>query len=243
MLDSSLKSSQVICQALGLEPGGVPAKKDGVCALCGAPVKTGQMQAPLSLGPGFVDDLYLAARGSHIICGWCTNVMGLEGLRATGYGVFSAEGVRPFRKWGDIAKSLLDPPVVPFAMVYATANNQHMAWRAPVNDSQDLFYVRVGLRDLKIRRRVLFQSIEDCVLLGTALESGKMPNVVRKTLPHPFLCLSPDLKDVGHGIFNAKVFPLAASTPGLAEPLARLRSLTLGESWALRFVLAVKPQD
>jgi CRISPR type IV-associated protein Csf1 len=244
---STVKSSEVICRSMGLAPLGVPAGKDGVCALCGAVIHVGDLQAPLSLGQAFMDDLYLAARGSQITCGWCVPCMGKEGLMTTGYGAFSTSAEpMPFRKWGDIAKALLNPPEPPFVMVYATANNQHMSWRAVVNYSKDMFYVRVGLRDLKIRRNILVDAIQDCVLLGNALEDAKALKPgkkaaasVRKTLQHPFANLSPDLKDVDHATFRPNVYKVVSEIPELQAALDRLIALTLGESWALRFVLAI----
>lgn len=247
-INPSLKSSELVCRARGDEPAGVLAEQPGVCALCGCEIKPGDLQVSLSLGDGFMDDLYLSARGSQVVCGWCPPTMTADGLKVTGHGVFSPEGVRPFRKWGDIAASLQEPPQPPFVMVYATANNQHMAWRAPVNWSRELFYVRVGLRDLKIRRQVLLAAIDDCALVAEAIDrlkeektqQNKQPKAgkaVKKTLPHPFASLSSDLKDIGHGRFKPVAFEAAAKDELIKAALDRLLNLTLGETWALRFLL------
>lgn len=164
-----LTSSVVIVNALRLEPNGLEANTKGTCALCGLTINESDMYSPLSIGPGFMDDISMAARGSNIICGHCNILMSVELLRQTGYGVFSSDGILPFRKWNDISIALTNPPNPPFVMVYATANNQHMGWRAPVNLSRELFYVRVGLRDLKIRRQVLLEAVKKCRILGEAL--------------------------------------------------------------------------
>lgn len=235
-----MKSSELVCRALNYEPSGVPAKTQGICALCGNPIAVGELQAPLSLGVGFMDDLSLAARGSQVVCGWCPPLMAVDGLRQSGFGVFSLEGYRPFRKWGDIAAALLDPPEPPFSMTYATANNQHMGWRSPVNLSRDLFYVRVGLRDVKIRRQQLKQAVADCVLLGEAIEARKKTKTdapAKKTLPNPFISISNDLKDIKHARVKPAVFDLVDTDPELKAAFDRIMSLTLGETWALRFVL------
>lgn len=165
----NLTSSVVVLKAMGLEPDGIPATTAGVCALCGLDIPEGDLCSPLSLGPGFMDDLSMSARGSHTICGHCGALLTADGLRKTGYGAFSAVGVAPFRKWADIAQQVTEPPEPPFVMAYATANNQHMAWRSPVNFSRDLFYVRVGLRDLKIRRQTVLASVDTCRVLGEAI--------------------------------------------------------------------------
>lgn len=226
-------SSMIVASALGLLPDGVPAGDEGDCAMCGLHIRPGDLAAPLTLSGGFVDDIYMAARGQRNICGYCVPLLGIDGLRASGYGAFGADGVKPFRKWADIASALMEPPEPPFVMAYATANNQHMAWRAPVNLSRDAYRVRVGLRDLLIRRPALREAIEDCRLTGEAMgykTEGK------KTLPHPFAVLSSDLKDVAHGRLR-RITKDAEQLPGFAEAIARIRALTLGETWALRFVL------
>ena len=236
----SITSSVVIAQALGITPDGVPAKADGICALCGLDIAPGDLCAPLSLGDGFMDDVSMAGRGSKVICGHCAPMMTADALRQTGYGAFSiVSGAHPFRKWADVAKMLTNPPDAPFVMVYATANNQHMAWRAPVNLSRDLFYVRVGLRDLKIRRKILVEAVEHCRFLGDALYAGKKSTGARKTLPNPFIEMAPDLKDASHGLFHPKVYSeeMRASVDGFVKHMQAVMSLTVGEVWALRFVL------
>lgn len=238
----SISSSKVVAGALGLKPDGIPAQKDGHCAFCGHEIKAGDPYVPFTVGGAFMDDLTLAARGSDMTCGYCPHVLSAEGLRTTGYGVFSATGASPFRKWGDIAESLKNPPEPPFVMVYATANNQHMAWRAPVNHSRDLFYVRVGLRDLKIHRQKVLDAVAVCNRVG--LKMGRTSDPSRKTLINPYRTLSSDLKDPNHADLSAAINQ--PSRPGFAhlkddreyqDDLKFLMGLTLGETWALRFIL------
>jgi len=242
----SITSSELIARAVGIQPTGTPAESAGVCALCGAEIKEGDLASPLALGPSFMDDLYMACRGSKVVCGWCGPHLTKQGIVATGFGVFSlAEGSRPFRKWGDIAKAITDPPPPPFVMVYSNAQQQHMAWRAPVNWSRDQFYVRVGLRDLKIRHRFLEDAAQACILLGKAItearlkrtKSKKLSKVAKKTLPNPFVYMSSDLKDISHARVVPMAFEVAQKSPVLQEALDKVQRLTLGESWALRFIL------
>lgn len=239
----AITSSVVICKALDIAPDGVPAKETGVCALCGLDIAKGDLSAPLALGDGFMDDISMAGRGSKVICGHCAPLMTADALRKTGYGAFNTtSGAHPFRKWADVAAMLTNPPETPFVMTYATANNQHMAWRAPVNLSRDLFYVRVGLRDLKIRGQVLADAVEQCRVLGEALYADKKASSdasIRKTLPHPFIEMAPDLKSASHGMLNPKVYSngMRNSVEGFVEHLTAVMSLTAGEVWALRFIL------
>lgn len=218
--------------------------------MCAADIPQGGLHVALALGSGFTDDLDMGARGSHMVCGHCVPLMGRAGLMASGHGVFSAAGVQPFRKWADIAQALLEPPEPPFVMSYATAKNQHMAWRSPVSYSRDMFHVRVGLRDLKIRRPVLLQAIRLCQHLGShpEVETRKQGTTQAKTLPNPFISLSPDLKDVDAGQIKPKVRAILESASAAAgrdagaddathEAIRQILNLTQGEVWALRFVL------
>jgi CRISPR type IV-associated protein Csf1 len=230
----NITSSVVVAKALGLAPDGAAAREACSCAMCGLAIEVGDLSAPLALGPSFMDDLSLANRGSQMMCGYCAQLVTVKNLMASGFGAFG-KNARPFRKWADIAASLIDPPEPPFVMVYATANNQHMAWRAPVNFSREAYRVRVGLRDVLIRRDVLRRAVEQCRVLGEALGysvAGK------KTLPHPFAMLTNDLKSVEHGrLRRLDKARMEAAGPHAAEALKFVRELTLGETWALRFVL------
>ena len=250
MTDRLISPSEIVTKALGYKPDGVPAKQACVCAYCGHAIGVGEIRVPFTTGQSFMDEHYLAAKGSHDVCGWCVPLLSPEGLRASGHGVFGPDGFMPFRKWRDIASAVMEPPRTPFVMVHATANNQHMAWRAPVNYARDLYRVRVGLRDLLIRRPVLEEAVELCRVLGESprvvgeratTRNVKVPkSKAAKTLPNPFAYLSPDLKDARHGTLTAAVANLR-SDPGITSKeqaaLAFVQRLTLGETWALRFVL------
>lgn len=235
-------SSMIVSKARGFEPDGIPSKKEGHCAFCGTEIRAGDLQVPFAVSGGFMDDLSLASKGSDMTCGWCVHSISAEGLRATGYGVFSLkDGVMPFRKWADVSAALLSPPEGPFVMTFATANNQHVAWRAPVNYSRDMFYVRVGLRDLKIRRHKLFEAVDVCARVATAIGRGESKG---RTLPNPFDGLSPDLKDASHaslGYLTASLtkekYAHLKDDASFHADLDFLKGLTLGETWALRFVL------
>lgn len=237
----ALTSSVIVVTALGMRPQGATATAEAVCAMCGLQINVGDLQAPHPYGQAFTDDLSLAARHSDCVCGYCATLTTIDGLRGAGFGVFSSQGVAPFRKWQEIADALLNPPAPPFVITYSTANSQHMGWRAPVNESRDLFLVRLGTRDVSIRRAVLRDAVQACALLGSLPGvRPKTDNSARKTLPNPFVSMSSDLKDPSHGRFHPGLYLEEARKDWTArheEALALLRSISLGESWALRFVL------
>ena len=235
-----LTSSSIVVSGLGLKPTGTPAEQDCVCAMCGVHIHRGSLCTPASYSQAFTDDISLAARGSPIICGDCVTLGTAAALRSSGFGVFTRDQALPFRKWADIAAALMNPPESPFVMCYATANSQHMGWRSVVNYSREAFHVRVGLRDLLVRAAKLREAVQACDLLG------KLPGVLpkgattRKTLPNPFLTLSPDLKDSAHGKLHPGIYAAPARAVWTLEheaALSLLKGLTLGETWALRFVL------
>ncbi|MDA8377684.1 MAG: type IV CRISPR-associated protein Csf1 [Planctomycetia bacterium] len=231
-----LTSSDIVCMAMGLKPEGALAPHEGTCSFCGKNIWPGDRYTKFSVGPSFMDVADLAAKGSGMTCGHCTPLMSSAMLRATANGIFSESGVQPFAKWVDVARGLLNPPEPPFVMLYATRKSQHMAWRARVNLSRDLFYVRVGLRDLKIRRPVLLSAVQACQTLGTFM--GIKPTA--KSLAHPFAVLSSDLKDPAHSLLRRKgpEKTLDEAAEAYPEAYQLIQSLTLGETWAMRFLLS-----
>lgn len=235
-----LASSHIVVSGLGLKPTGTPAEQDCVCAMCGVHIPRGSPSAPATYSQSFTDDISLAARGSPFICGDCVTLGTADALRFSGFGVFTRDQALPFRKWADIASALMNPPEPPFVMCYATANSQHMGWRSVVNYSREAFHVRVGLRDLLVRAAKLREAVQACELLGSL--PGVLPKSAapRKTLPNPFLTLSPDLKEASHGKLHPGLYAEPARqvwTPEHDAALSLLKGLTLGETWALRFVL------
>jgi CRISPR type IV-associated protein Csf1 len=198
------------------------------------------------------------------MCGWCAVLTGKDGLLQSARGVFSAAGVTPFGAWLAIKAALLEPPEPPFVALYATKNNQHMAWRAPISFSRDLFYVRVGEDSLLIRRPVLNQALDASTRLRGALDdhfqkrasaSGAKPRAAadaaklraksaRRTVPHVFLKLSSDIKDTDHGVINPSLYKVEGVREGtLGDDLRLLENLTLGELWAMTFVTYLGSQE
>ncbi|WP_139313478.1 type IV CRISPR-associated protein Csf1 [Rhodoferax antarcticus] len=240
MSGTSISSSVIVSSGLGYKPEGVASKVEGVCSFCGLHIAKGDLASPFSVSSAFMDDISLAARGSGLTCGHCAPLMTATALRESGYGVFTKGGTQPFRKWVDIANAIRNPPNEPFVMAYATANNQHMGWRAPVNFSSALFYVRVGLRNLKIRHKYLMEAVDVSQVVGLAF--GRESSA--KTLAHPFVRLSSDLKEIGHAGLIVNYKPKELEDEAYRKLLAEhqdnidfLMDLTLGETWALRFLL------
>lgn len=244
-MQNKISPSTIVRKALGMEELGSPVQQETECCMCGRHLRIGDLAFRAAFSSGFTDDIDLAKRGTPnpMTCGDCMPLTTIEGLRNSGFGAFNLEGAKPFRKWVDVATALLNPPAPPFVLCYSTAKSQHMAWRSPVNYSTEMFYVRVGLRDLLVRRKRLIDAPAICARMATAIygEQSDKKRAATKTLPHPFKSLSPDLKDLEHGRLNPRVYALEMKTeppyPEFHEDLNWLRSLTPGETWALRFTL------
>ena len=235
--------SRIAIEALGIAPEGAPSKVDGCCAMCGTHISVGDICAPLRISQKFVDENCFAAPGSKIICGACASLQGKDALSSTWQGVLSMAGARPFARWMEIKASLLDPPEPPFVAVYGTSRQQHMVWRAPISYSRELFYVRVGMENLLIRRAILQPALAASSRLRSRLEEDraarKKPKRVAASsvIPHAFARLSSDLKDVAHGGLNPAILAATwAKEKPYTDDIALLRSLTLGETWAMNFV-------
>ena len=227
----SLTSSVIVSRAVGLMPDGIKAKKEGDCAHCGLHIRVGDLHVPFSVGPGFMDEHYLAAKGSDMTCGYCAVLMNKDALYSTAFGVFTETSVLPFRKWFDIDFELRHPPCTPFVMLYSTAKNQHMAWRAPVNFSQDLFSVRVGLRDVRINRPKLLRAFETARRMGKQI--GREVTADSKSFESPFRSLSPDLKNEG---VDCSAMYKDTYDKCSSGDIVELENLSLGEIWAMNFL-------
>ena len=64
------------------------------------------------------------------------------------------EHVLPMRQLAHKKWILLHPPEPPFVILQSDAPLAHMLWRTPVTISKDLWYVRVGKRQLIVRMPV-----------------------------------------------------------------------------------------
>lgn len=233
----SLSPSRIAIEALQIPIDGIHAKEDGACAYCGTVINAGDLCVKTDISKGFLDGRSMARGSSKVTCPHCAQTLKSTFLMSHGHGMFSAEGKQPFQKWKDVAHALNNPPKPPFIAVYATAKQQHIVWRAPINLSRDVFYVRVGLRNLRIRRVMLEAIKEACRVLGQVLiDHGKI-NAHEKTLPHPFISLSPDLKEVATGMIQPSLFHDDVWHESLKPHLDVIQSMTLGEIWAMRFIL------
>lgn len=243
--NSPIYPSDLVLRALRLEPDGAKSASESVCLCCGKPIHVGDLYAPFGDKPSFMDDLSLAARGSSVTCGACTQLLTVDVMRQISKHAFTADGrVISIGKWDECAAFLREPPEPPFVAVYSTGSAvsaMHLAWRAPVTRSRDLLMVRVGLRDVRIRRPVLLAAEKAAreLALKMGYEDGKAGGKSGPAL-NPFVDNSTTFDSFEFSRFRIER-PGGSSLPvaeaSLPQNLRFLRDLSLGELWGLVFLL------
>lgn len=237
----------LVLNALRIPPEGVPSKEECRCVACGKPIHPGDLYAPFEVSESFMDDLALASRGSSVTCGFCAPLFRKKVMEQIGKQVFTADGrVLSISKWEECAAFLRNPPKPPFVAVYSTGaalSAMHLAWRAPVTRSADLLMIRVGLRDVRIRRPVLLgaETAARELALKMGYEDGRAnsqsgpplnPFAVRNTVTFDSFEFSRfRVSRPPHGL------SLSLAEHSLPQDLRFLRDLTLGELWGLVFLL------
>jgi len=224
-----ISPSALAVQALGMQPQGVPSPREGICAMCAAPIAVGDLFVRTEYGQNFTDDASLAARGSGMLCGHCATAKTVGSMRLMQKAVFTREGAYPLAKDIHRAWFLLTPPEPPFVAVVSNSMQQHLVWRTPVSWSKDLFHVRFGGHLFKIRRPVLLEALDACAKFMSSQpeNAGKTGDAIRK---HPYVLLSRDAEELTHGVLRSDLGP----TPAI------LHRLTPGEVWALATLAKAK---
>lgn len=238
-------ASDIVLHALHIAPDGTPSKEESTCLACGKPIHPGDLCAHFDDKPSFMDDLSLAGRGSSVTCGSCTPLFTKPVMQQISKQVFTADGqVIPIGKWDECASFLREPPQAPFVAVYSTGaavSAMHLAWRAPVTRSRDLLMVRVGIRDVRIRRPVLLsaEKAARALALKMGYEDGKAGGKSGPAL-NPFIGNSVTFDSFDFSRFRvgrADGLSLSIAEASLPQDLRFLRDLTLGELWGLVFLL------
>jgi len=250
---SPLSPSRLAMQAIGFKPEGIPWHEATTCSCCGTLIKPGDLALKSSFGASFTDDHSLAAR-TGVVCADCQALMSAPAMKAFQMALITADGVYNLSKDEHRAWMLLDPPKPPYVAVISDSMNQHLVWRTPVTIDNNLQYVRLGQRVLKIRRELLMQAMEwarDAVIAAheEKMEAASAPKAdsTRKpknpkadqVLPkHPFVRLDRKLGHMEHGAIRSNIL-----ASGRARPfIERLLQLNPGELWALSILSKAKPE-
>lgn len=249
---SLARSPEALEKEIEFDLCGIPlpeSENEEHCVYCGVHLQTKDLACLVGkFNSYFNDNAHLANPSGKYACAACDAVTSQAALNLTGKGVFALNSPKiPFAKREDVCAALLNPPDAPFIMCYATAKNQHMVWRSPVNYSKDMYYVKVGLRSLKIRRLVLIEAVKAAHRVGKIFGLGEKKN----GLNNPLQDSSPGATDINSYSFGKlRVNPERKNNKQdmLYEEKLRITEkdrnflethLTLGEMWALSFFLSV----
>lgn len=126
------------------------------CCMCGVHIEDDDCHAR-PFGIAFNNQPQLRAPESDYICNHCASLDNSL-LQKYAKSVITSDGFYKFASNLDRAYWLLNPPEAPFLMIYGTQKNQHLAWYAPVNQSQEVFYVQLGYQVLRIRKSKLLEA-------------------------------------------------------------------------------------
>ena len=234
---SPISPTRLFIEASGRKPSGsTKATGPGICAMCGSAHRAGDMVAKFKPGSTFTDIVDLRGNGSNLICGycdaaWCSNV-----LMNYAKCVVCTEGVFPAASNSDIAWWLLNPPKGPWTFVQSNQQQQHLHWRAPVNYSDQVFFLRYGELVLSVRPAVLAKGAEAAARLAAVASEGRKGDPLKS----PFAMLDRELKQMGHGVIRGDLTKMAAERAAVADDIAIINTMTAGEVWGLAAVLYSK---
>lgn len=221
-----LSPSRFACEAIGALPEGRPWNGAGGerlrCALEGVEIQPGDPVERWRPGPGFTDDVDVAAR-TGVVSGWVSAFMRKPLMQATQRAVFTRDGVYSLAKDTDRAWLLLTPPDPPWLAVIADSTLQHLVWRTPLTLDNRAMRIRLGKDTiLTINPDRLQQALQ--MIQAIRLENPRFT--------HGFQSLDREGRDPQHGV-------LRRDAP---EHYARfVATLTAGEVWALAILAKANP--
>lgn len=244
-----ISPTQLIIQSIGLAPVGTEvATAAGRCVMCGGTYAEGDVIEPFSPKDSFNDYPDLAhPTGSHV-CGACKATWRAEFQQGLTKSLVCADGYYPFFSNDAVSYWLLNPPPPPYLMFISTKQRAHVVWKAPVNMSRDLMFVRHDDKILRIRRGHLLECIDAAHVLSNLLVSAAQTKTPKKAA-RPFinpLIVDRTLQDARHGMLREDVPALAGDDPAALAAIRTLQLATPGEAWALAHLLyatnPVKPE-
>lgn len=123
--------------------------QDSRCALCGRDIAAGEAVGTFADLPRqtWGESYSMCHQSTYAphICAECT--MARRSLALTqvwAKALITPAGIYPMMRKTELAYYLLHPPETPFVMVQATAQREHVVWKAQVTTSQDLWWICIG---------------------------------------------------------------------------------------------------
>jgi CRISPR type IV-associated protein Csf1 len=189
-----MTASELVCRQAGLNPQGAIGTTETFCLMCGRIIHSGEHRSTFRPSSSFMDSPELCARDkSTQVCGYCVHLTNKSLMLKTQLVCVTQEHVIPAAKLVHKKWLLLNPPEPPFVFLQTDAKLAHMIWRTPITVSQDMWYVRLGGRQLTVRLRLVRKALERFKGIAERFEAAKHP---KQPLRHPFSTLDFELRDL-----------------------------------------------
>lgn len=235
-----MRASELYCRQAGLPPTGGPSKEKTVCVFCGDTIAVGTLCSRFRPGDTFMDGPELCARDTakDVVCGYCIHLTTKPVMQSTQYVCITTKQVLPMRQLAHKKWLLLHPPEPPFVVVQSDTQLAHLIWRTPVTQSKDLWYVRLGKRQLIVRMPLVREALQRFAALADRVPIAQPKTKKSKEAPRlrsPFTSLGYELDDLDFWKIRSDVRPYLKP-----DDLAMINSLRPGEYWALAILTANK---
>jgi CRISPR type IV-associated protein Csf1 len=231
-----MTASELFCRQAGLNPQGAIADTVETCVMCGRLISSGEARSEFRPLTSFMDAPELCARDrSTKICGYCIHLTKIAVILKTQRVCITSKQVIPAARLAHLKWLLLNPPDPPFVLLQNQTNLSHMIWRTPLTLSQQLWYVRMGTRQLTVRLTLVEKALDRFKRIVDRIAETK----ARQRLRHPFNLLDFELRNLNVWRIRRDVAPWLDA--GDQELIAMLRP---GEYWALAILTTKQePED
>jgi CRISPR type IV-associated protein Csf1 len=220
-----MTASELFCRQAGLSPQGVIASTVETCVLCGRLISPGEARSEFRPLSSFMDAPELCARDrSTKICGYCVHLTKIAVILKTQRVCITSKEVIPAARLAHVKWLLLNPPEPPFVLLQNQAKLSHMIWRTPLTLSKQLWYVRMGTRQITVRLALVAKALDRFKRIVDRIEGPK----ANQRLQHPFNLLDFELRNLDAWRIRRDVGPCLD-----AEDRELIATLRPGEYWAL----------
>ena len=238
----SLSPSAIAVQAMGYPLPDLPvAQEDGVCGLCGIPIRKGLTPVREFVpSPEFGAHKHLNPTRSGWICAPCAVVTSGASGFTTRFtrALFTPSKAYRLSSADDVAWMLMQAEP-PFVAIFNTRSSAHMVWHAPVSYSRHEFGIVLGSISASIR--------PDAVLAAHAALS-RLCEVSNHALHSHYqwpvfnLRMYDDLVDICRLIPTHERVLRDCKEPSVVADLRAFDNLNQAERWALSALLLAKPK-
>jgi CRISPR type IV-associated protein Csf1 len=240
-------SSELVCRSMNIEPNlseTVKAEFDAFCGYCGVELKEGDAVHLLKFKKSFIDQNLCADGSSKYACPHCNEIMNRSKflLPKLSTGIFTEQGAYPVGKNTNRAYFLKNPPKPPFLFSVNIGQSQHIVWKAPVNLSNEVFFVQLSNHVISINHKKLMgtvkhlhklRDIHSQALLDDWALNNKKPQQIDRDKLNPFYFLGMKGDVVGTYTLCSWLKDLVESELIEESELAEFKQLNWGEAWLL----------